>query len=167
MSKAFAEQERIHKVCHLGKYQTLPFICVATGAQPSVVVKEVLRCNWLGMCTFIETPVVVPDRVHRENSCDAISDYLCEYLEIDPGYLGFLEEDEKIHIWDLIVYHLEWFLIQHTADLLLDGAESKNYKGWGKLQEWEENEIRAKLGPGYPKRVTGLSSELKIQYGGR
>lgn len=69
--------------------------------------------------------------------------------------------------YDMVIGHLEWFLTLYTADLLLGGAESKRYDGWGKLDKYEELAIRTRLGPGYPKRVVGLDSKLKIQYGRR
>ena len=152
--KVLTEEERIKAVCRLGRYQTLPFVCVATGAQPSAVVKVVLDNNWLGVCGGLNAVVVVTHG-GRTNSCASAADHIA-YLQGTGGkYLGIVEE------------HIEWFLTQYTADLLLEGKESKGYSNWGRLDQWEETRIRQVLGLGYPKRVLGLDSKLKIMYGAR
>lgn len=158
-------QERIHEACTLGKYQTLPFICVASGAQPSVIVKEVLDNHWLGVCRGIGAIVVVPDRAFRDNSYDGATEHVMDFYGMEDDHLA--QDSADTNPYYLVSRHLEWFLTQYTADLLLGGAESKRYNGWGKLDKYEELDIRSRLGPGYPKRVLGLDSKLKIQYGRR
>ena len=155
------EQERIHEACSLGKYQTLPFICVASGAQPSAVVKEVISNRWLGVCRGIGAIVVVPDKAFRDNSYNGATEHVMQFYDM-------LEEKlTEANQYSLVYKHIEWFLMQYTADLLLSGVESKRYNGWGKLDKYEELAIRTRLGPSYPKRVLGLDSKLKIQYGRR
>jgi len=152
--KVLTEEERIKAVCRLGRYQTLPFVCVATGAQPSAVVKVVLDNNWLSVCGGINAVVVVAHG-GRTNGYASAAHHIAYLQGIEGKYLGMVEA------------HIEWFLTQYTADLLLEGKESRRFGSWNRLEQWEEASIRRGLGLGYPKRVLGLDSKLKIMYGAR